>query len=333
VTDLLSIDGLRIQLPGRTEMRDVVSDVSLTIGAGEAVGLVGESGSGKSMTARAVIRVLPPRAVASGEVSFDGRPILSMGGRELRALRQKDIAMIFQDPSVHLNPIRTIGDFLAEGMRLRGVTGEAARKTSESLLSQVLIDNPGRVLESYPHQLSGGMLQRVMIASAIDGEPRLLLADEPTTALDVTTQAEVLAIIDRLRRERGLGLLFITHDLELAAAICDRTVVMYAGRTVEEQGAMAVHREPLHPYTAGLLGSRPHVSKKQPRLEVLPGRPIAAYEAPGGCSFAPRCAHAQPACESEVPAFRPLAGGQVACRRAEELRTAGALAEVKHVEQ
>ncbi|MBS1843234.1 MAG: ABC transporter ATP-binding protein [Actinobacteria bacterium] len=313
-------------------MRDVVSEVSLAIAPGEAVGLVGESGSGKSMTARAVIRVLPPTARVSGEITFDGAPVLSMASKQLRAFRQKDVAMIFQDPSVHLNPIRTILDFLAEGMRLRGVTGDAARSRAKSLLSQVLIDDPDRVLDSYPHQLSGGMLQRVMIASAIDGEPRLLLADEPTTALDVTTQAEVLAIIDRLRRERGVGLLFITHDLELAAAICDRTVVMYAGRTVEEQGSMAVHRAPLHPYTAGLLVSRPHVSQKQARLQVLPGRPIAAYEAPGGCSFAPRCAHAQPACEAEVPAFRALAGGHVACRRAEELRTAGLLKEVTHAE-
>jgi len=316
---LLRVDSLRIEMPSTDGTRDIVSDISLRIAAGEAVGLVGESGSGKSMTARSVMRLLPSAARTSGDITFSDESVPAMSGRRLRAYRGHDVAMIFQDPSAHMNPIRTIGDFLVEGLRNQGADKDVARRRAESLLSRVLIEHPDRVLRSYPHQLSGGMLQRVMIASAIADEPKLLLADEPTTALDVTTQAEVLAIIDRLCREQGMALLFITHDLELAAAICDRTVVMYAGRTIEEQSSKQLHRAPLHPYTSGLLASRPHVAYRQRRLDVLPGRPVAAYEAPDGCAFAPRCPFVQDECRMEVPPLRPFGDGAVACRRAEEL--------------
>jgi len=319
MSEMLAIQQLRVELPSADGWRAVVADATLRIGSGEAVGLVGESGSGKSMCARAAMRILPDRARVTGTITFDGESVLDMGARRLRSYCGEEVAMIFQDPSVHLNPIRTVGDFLTEALRDRGVAKHVAYERAGSLLSQVLIADPARVLSSYPHQLSGGMQQRVMIAGALAGEPRLLLADEPTTALDVTTQAEVLAIVDRLRRERGLAMLFISHDLELAAAVCDRTVVMYAGRTVEEQPSTALHRDPVHPYTVGLLASRPHIAARQPRLDVLPGRPLAAYEAPPGCPFAPRCAHVQDACREQVPPLQEFGDGAVACRRAAEL--------------
>jgi oligopeptide/dipeptide ABC transporter ATP-binding protein len=322
MSSLLRIDRLRVEITAAEQRRAIVSNAVLEIAPGEAVGLVGESGSGKSTIARAVMRVLPENASVSGQIMFDGESVMDMTRRRLLSFRQREVSIVFQDPTVHLNPVRTVGDFLTEGLRLRGLSRASARTRAEELLANVRIANPARVFDSYPHQLSGGMLQRAMIAAAVASEPRLLLADEPTTALDVTTQAEVVAILDALRQNSGLALLFITHDLELAAAICDRTVVLYAGRTIEEQAAWSVHHEPLHPYTAGLLKSRPHVSSAKARLDVLPGRPLAAYEAPAGCAFAPRCRYAEPECTATEQELRQLGGGRVACRRAEELRNA-----------
>ncbi|MEV0202681.1 ABC transporter ATP-binding protein, partial [Nonomuraea sp. NPDC050691] len=196
----------------------------------------------------------------------------------------------------------------------------AAEERAVRVLGEVGIAAGARRLRQYPHELSGGLLQRVMIAAALLAEPRLLLADEPTTALDVTTQAEVMALLDELRRERGLALLFITHDLELAAAVCDRTAVMYAGRVMEVRASALLHDDPLHPYTAALAAARPSLTRRADRLPATPGRPLSAFEAPPGCAFAPRCAHARDACRERRPELLPLAGGQVACVRAEELR-------------
>ena len=233
----------------------MLHDVSLQIGAGEAVGLVGESGSGKSMTARAVARLLPPGATTTGAIRFDGRDVAALRGGALRDFRGA-VAMVFQDPRAHVNPVRTIGDFLTEALRtLRRVPPARRGAAAIEALADVGIPDGERRLRQYPHELSGGLLQRVMIAAALLAEPRLLLADEPTTALDVTTQAEVMAILDELRRERGMALLFITHDLELAGAVCDRTSVMYAGQIVETRASARLHDRPLHPYTAS-LGAR-----------------------------------------------------------------------------
>ncbi|MFI6505856.1 ABC transporter ATP-binding protein [Nonomuraea typhae] len=301
----------------------MIHDVSLEIAPGEAVGLVGESGSGKSMTARAVARLLPPGAVTGGEILFDGQPVLSLEGPDLRRYRRGGVAMVFQDPAAYINPVRTIGDHLTESLRLvRGVQGREARRRAAAVLDEVGIAGGERTLGQYPHELSGGMLQRVMIASMLLEEPRLLLADEPTTALDVTTQSEVMAILDELRVGRGLAMLYITHDLDLAAGLCDRTAVMYAGTILEVQSSSALNDHPLHPYTAALLEARPRMEQRSARLRAIEGSPRSAFEAPDGCPFADRCPHAEPACTAEPQILRSYGGRLVRCRRAEELRSA-----------
>jgi peptide/nickel transport system ATP-binding protein len=315
---LLHVDGLRVSLPVEAELRPILLGVGLTVAAGEAVGLVGESGSGKSMTARAIMRLLPAGARVEGEIAFAGRSVLSMSAEALRAYRGTEVAMIFQDPRAHTNPVRTIGDFLTEALLDHALARRAvAYRTAVDLLESVGIDRPERRMSQYPHELSGGMLQRVMIAAALATEPRLLLADEPTTALDVTTQSEVMAILAELRAERSLATLFITHDLELAVAVCDRILVMYAGTIVEDAPAGSLHDSARHPYTIGLLASRPDPVRKTARLRAIPGRPVGAWEAGPGCPFAGRCAHATDRCRDERPLLRDVAGGLVACHHAE----------------
>jgi peptide/nickel transport system ATP-binding protein len=277
VSALLEIEGLRVSVPDNGALRVVVGGVDLSIAAGESVGLVGESGSGKTMTARAVLRLLPPGARVEGSVRFDGREVLRMSPSELRAYRAGRAAIVFQDPRAHTNPLRTVGDFLTEGLRLnQGLPKRAREERACELLRAVGIENPKGRLSNYPHELSGGLLQRVMIAGALSAEPRLLLADEPTTALDTITQSEVMAILAELRQRLGLAVLFITHDLELAAATCDRTAVMHAGSIVEVQRSADLHDHPLHPYTAGLVTARPSIDTTSRRPRVLPGRPVAA---------------------------------------------------------
>jgi oligopeptide/dipeptide ABC transporter ATP-binding protein len=320
VSALLELEGLRVSVPYEGGLREVVRRVDLSIADGESVGLVGESGSGKSMTARAVVRLLPPGAQVEGSVRFDGREVFRMSSSEVRAHRAGDAAMIFQDPQAHTNPLRTVGDFLTEGLRLnQRLPKQASEERACDLLRAVGIENPRARLSQYPHELSGGLLQRIMIAAALSAKPRLLLADEPTTALDVTTQAEVMAILADLRKRLGLAMLFITHDLELAAAACDRTAVMYAGSIVEVQRSADLHEHALHPYTEGLVAARPSIDTALQRLPVIPGRPVAAFEAPQGCTFAPRCQYALPECTAERPVLAPLGHGVVACLRAEEL--------------
>jgi oligopeptide/dipeptide ABC transporter ATP-binding protein len=322
MSTLLEIEHLSAQLPLEGRMQTVLHDVTFSIGRGEAVGLVGESGSGKSMTARAVARLLPPGAAAGGAVRFDGRDVGVLRGDALRDYRS-EVAMIFQDPRAHINPVRSIGDFLTEVLRTnRSAPKAEARRRAVEALRDVGIDDGERRLRQYPHELSGGLLQRVMIASALLTEPRLLLADEPTTALDVTTQADVMAILDDLRREHGLALLFITHDLDLATAVCDRMCVMYAGQIVEQQDAVALADRPLHPYTAALSAARPAIDGEVHRLAAIRGRPLSAFEAPGGCAYAPRCDFAQDRCGGEPPQLADLEGGCVRCLRAVELREA-----------
>jgi oligopeptide/dipeptide ABC transporter ATP-binding protein len=283
--------------------------------------LVGESGSGKSMTARAIGRLLPPGAVTSGRIDFDGTSVLDLRGRALREYRANAVSMIFQDPRAHINPVRRVGDFLTEAMRTNaGLSAAAARKRALDLLESVGIDAGERRLRQYPHALSGGMLQRVMIASVLAVRPRLILADEPTTALDVTTQSEVMAILDGLRREYGMAMLFITHDLDLAGAVCDRTVVMYAGSIMEDQKSERLHTDPLHPYTAALVQARPDITRTTGRLEAIPGQPLSAYEAPAGCAFAGRCRHTQPTCVDTPQEIYKFEGERTRCWRTPELR-------------
>src|SRR3954471_15390460 len=318
---LLDIDGLTVLLPVDRTARPVLRDVSLAVTAGEALGLVGESGSGKSMTARAVDRILPTGAVVEGSIRYDGADVAALHGADLRRYRS-EVAMIFQDPRAHVNPVRRIGDYMTEALRSNsGVRPDKAGRQATEALEQVGIDHPDQRMRQYPHELSGGMLQRVMIAAALLTKPRLLLADEPTTALDVTTQAEVMAILDDLRSEFHLTLVFITHDLELAAAVCDRTAVMYAGQIVEIRDSAHLHDDPLHPYTAALAAARPDITRTAPRLLAIPGRPVSAFEAPSAeCAFAPRCPHVADVCRSDGPALEPVGGGASRCFRSAELR-------------
>jgi oligopeptide/dipeptide ABC transporter ATP-binding protein len=321
MSDLLAVEGLSVRLPVEGTMRPVLRDVSFSLRPGEAFGLVGESGSGKSMTARAIDRLLPPGHEIEGSILFDGEDVMGLGGAAFRTYRD-DVAMVFQDPRAHINPVRRIGDYMTEALRTNAkVTKAEATRRSIDLLRNVGIDDGERRMHQYPHELSGGLLQRVMIATALLTEPRLLLADEPTTALDVTTQAEVMAILDDLRKEFGLTLLFITHDLELAAAVCDRTAVMYAGQLVEVRRSDLLHGDPLHPYTAALSAARPSIDATSHRLTAIRGRPLSAFEAPeGACAFAPRCPHVQERCEKELPALVGLDDGLTRCLRATELR-------------
>jgi len=318
---LLDVAGLSVLLEADGAQRPALRDVSLTVRPGEAVGLVGESGAGKTMTAWAIGRLQPTAAQVQGTIRFDGTEVGRLTGQGLRAYRTQ-VAMIFQDPRAHINPVRRIGDFLTEALRINHKMPAAqARDRAVDMLAQVGIEDGARRMRQYPHQLSGGMLQRVMIAAALLTEPRLLLADEPTAALDVITQAEVMAILAGLRREFGLAMLFITHDLDLAAAICDRTIVMYAGQVVEVRASALLHTDPLHPYTAALAAARPDITQTAHRLPAIPGRPLSAFEAPlGECAFAPRCAHATEVCRTGLPGLVELDGGISRCARARELR-------------
>ncbi|MGW7415177.1 ABC transporter ATP-binding protein [Streptomyces sp. NPDC054863] len=322
---LLDIENLTLELPGTA--RPVLTDVSLKVAAGEVVGLVGESGSGKSTTAKAALRTLPAGtagSAVSGAVRVDGTDVLALGGEALRAHRARTVAMVHQDPRAALNPVRRIGDFLLERLAGTGLDKKAARARAVELLATVGLPDPERRVRQRPHELSGGMLQRVVIAGALAAEPRLLLADEATSALDVTTQAEILALLRTLRAERNLGLLFITHDLHLAAAYCDRVYVMYAGRVVEEQTAATLFERPRHPYTRGLLACSPTLGESGREIRPIPGRPPSLTDAFGGCEFADRCPDAEPECATWRP--EPVAlpgGGSASCRRLPVLTGAG----------
>jgi oligopeptide/dipeptide ABC transporter ATP-binding protein len=321
MSELLAVNNLQVHAPGPEGLRAIVRGASFAVDAGESLGIVGESGSGKSMTVRAIMRLLPRAFEVGGDVTFDGRSVLGMSRRELQSFRASEVAMIFQDPRAHTNPVRTIGDFLTEGLRNRGASRGDAESKGLALLEELGVARARERLAQYPHEVSGGQLQRVMIAAALAAEPRLLIADEPTTALDVTTQADVVAALTELRHERNLALIFITHDLELAAATCDRIAVMYAGGIVESAPARVLEGRPAHPYTRALLSSRPQVDRRLPRLEAIPGRPVSAHEAPAGCPFNPRCPYVRDVCRTDTPLLRLVPGGQgvAACHRLEDV--------------
>jgi len=316
---VLDIQRLRLRLPGTA--RPVLDGVDLTVGTRETVALVGESGSGKTLTARSVLRLLPPGATTEGAVLVEGQDVLSMAPRRLRELRSGAVAMVFQDPRAAVNPLRRVGDFLTEGVRLGGGRGRAeATERAAAMLESVGLEPAA--LRQYPGELSGGMLQRVVIAAALMGGPRLLLADEPTTALDVTTQAEVVALLGQVRQRFGTGLLFVTHDLGLAAAISDRVYVMYGGRIAETGAAADLFSRPRHPYTAALLASTPRLDGPRTRLAAIEGRPPDLRAPLPGCAFAARCPLATALCSEQNPRQLPVAGRAdhlVACHHSDRL--------------
>ncbi len=298
--NLLSIEDLRVEAGGRA----IIEGVSLEIARGEMVGLVGESGCGKSVTALSIMRLLaePPMRIPSGRVIFEGTDLLTLDERRLQAIRGDAISMIFQEPMTSLNPVFTIGDQIAETVRLhRRVSRAASEDRAAELLARVGIPAPREALGRYPHQLSGGQRQRAMIAIALANEPRLLIADEPTTALDVTVQAQILELIDGLRRETGMAVLLITHDLGVVSNYCDRVMVMYGGRVVEEAPAGELFARPMHRYTEALLRTIPAANPPGVELPAIAGTVPPPGFRPGGCSFHPRCQAMIERCTRDVP--------------------------------
>ena len=306
---LLAVEGLTVGFETEAGERRVVEEASFSVGAGETVGLVGESGCGKSVTAMSIMRLLasPPARAFAGRILFEGVDLLALAPEAMRALRGDRIGMVFQEPMTSLNPVLSIGFQIEEVLRLHRKLGRAeARRQALDMLRLVGIGAPERRLEQYPHQLSGGLRQRVMIAMALVCRPRLLIADEPTTALDVTIQAQILDLLRRLKREMGMALLLITHDLGVVGEMCDQVVVMYAGRIVERANATELFRRPRHPYTSGLLSAMPRLAPKGGKLPTIPGTVPPPGKRGQGCSFAERCARALPRCRGERPELVPV---------------------------
>ncbi len=292
---LLEVNNLQTHFPTRAGIVKAVNDVSFYINEGELLGLVGESGCGKSITALSVMRLIaPPGKIVGGEIKFKGEELLKASDMRMREIRGNDIAMIFQDPMTSLNPVFTVGEQIAEALRLhRNLNKKQAHEAAIAAMKEVSIPDPSRRVNDYPHQLSGGMRQRIMIAMALACNPELLIADEPTTALDVTIQAQILELLDGLRKTRKLAVLLITHDLGVVAEVADRVCVMYTGKIVEESGVDEIFEKPKHPYTQGLLKSVPKLSgneiKKVSRLQTIEGTVPSPTNLPNGCHFAPRC--------------------------------------------
>jgi peptide/nickel transport system ATP-binding protein len=315
VAQALEVRGLRVEFPTRRGVLTALSDVSLTIAPGEILGVVGESGAGKSMTGLAVLGLLePPGRIAAGEIRVAGRRIDSLGERALEKVRGREIGAIFQDPLTSLNPLFTVGQQLVETIRLHlHLRGRAARARAIELLAEVGIPAPAERVDQYPHQFSGGMRQRVVIALALAAEPKLIIADEPTTALDVSIQAQITALLRRLCDERGAGVMLVTHDMGVIAETADRVAVMYAGRVIEVGPVAEVVRAPAHPYTRGLMGCIPALRRRVESLTQIDGAMPRPDSVPTGCAFHPRCASAGARCSRELPALAPAGAVQASC--------------------
>ena len=306
-----------------------VDGVSLHIDAGETLGVVGESGCGKSVTSLSIMRLIPipPGRIVSGEILFQGEDLLKKSEDEMRAIRGNDISMIFQEPMTSLNPVYTCGDQIAEAIELHQGRGRKdAMDMAVEMLRLVGIPLPERRVGEYPHRLSGGMRQRVMIAMALSCNPRLLIADEPTTALDVTIQAQILELMRKLKNELGMAIMLITHDLGVIAEMAERVIVMYAGKVVEEAGVSSLFRDPLHPYTRGLLRAIPRLDEERERLHVIEGVVPNPLRLPDGCRFSPRCPHVMEVCRREEPRLSEVgAGRRLACWLRDGIQERGVL--------
>ncbi len=306
---LIAINNLTVAFDGVRALHGI----DLTVRRGEAVGLVGESGCGKSVTWLAALGLLPKKAVVTGSVQLEGQELLRAPAAVLDEVRGGRVAMIFQDPASALNPVIRLGRQVGEALALhRGLSGQSIRAEARRLFDLVGIPDAGRRLDAFPHELSGGQNQRVMIAMALAGEPDLLVADEPTTALDATIQAQILELLGAIRRETGMALVLISHDLGVISQSCDRVCVMYAGRIVEAAPAEPLFAEPLHPYTSGLLAALPPLAGVRRRLSPVEGNVPEPWNLPRGCAFGPRCPQHQGACDSETPPLRQLRPGRLA---------------------
>jgi len=310
---LIRLRDLHVKFESRDRTVHAVNGVDLDLAAGEVLCILGESGSGKSVTLRALMKLLPKTAKVTGEIQVAGRDVQAMNEGQLADFRGGDVAMIFQEPMTALDPVFTIGRQIAETVqRHEGASRSAADARALELLELVQIPSAKRRLSAYPHELSGGLRQRAMIAVALACRPKLLLADEPTTALDATVQIQVLLLLRSLQEQLGMGVVFVTHDLGVAGEIADRVAVMYAGKVVEEGPVGALMAGPLHPYAKGLLGATVHAGMRGKRLTTIPGAPPMLDKVPQGCAFAPRCAEAMEACQNGVPALRQIAPGRQA---------------------
>jgi oligopeptide/dipeptide ABC transporter ATP-binding protein len=320
MSHLLEVKNLRTYFPTRGGLVRAVDDLSFYLDRGELLGLVGESGCGKSMTALSIMRLVPaPGRSVGGEIRFEDRDLLKLSNAAMREVRGNDIAMIFQDPMTSLNPVFTVGEQIAEALRLhRGLSRQEARKAAVAAMREVAIPDSELRADDYPHQLSGGMRQRVMIAMALACDPKMLIADEPTTALDVTIQAQILELLNHLRKTRDLAVLLITHDLGVVAEVADRVCVMYTGKIVEESPVEELFARPKHPYTEGLLRSVPKLTREDvvrpERLQTIEGIVPPPTNLPPGCHFEPRCPYRMPRCrEGEIPLYKLAPGINVRC--------------------
>jgi oligopeptide/dipeptide ABC transporter ATP-binding protein len=314
VNALLEVEGLRIRLPTPAGPATVVDGIDYRVEPGDVFGIAGESGSGKTISVLALMGLLPPGAAVEGRAVFEGRDLLRLPRRELRRICGRELAMVFQDPMTSLHPMLSVGTQLTEHVRRHlGLGRRDAADRALELLGQVRIPDPDGALHAFPHQFSGGMRQRIAIAVALACRPMLLIADEPTTALDVTVQAGIIRLLDRLRNESGLAIVLITHDLGVLSAIADRIAVFYAGRVVEAGGRAEVIGHPRHPYTRGLLDALPHPEAAEKPLVAIRGAPPVPRHVPPGCAFHPRCPYAQAACREDVPPLVPVNGRALAC--------------------
>ena len=315
MTALLEVEGLRVRLPTPSGFATVVDGVDYYVEQAQVLGVAGESGSGKTISMLALLGLLPPGSVVDGRAAFGGQDLLRLRGRHLRAVSGRDIGMVFQDPMTSLHPMLSVGRQLTEHVRRHlGLGAREATRRAEDLLAQVRIPDPASALHAYPHQFSGGMRQRIAIAIALACGPRLLIADEPTTALDVTVQAGILRLLDRLRHEHDLSVILITHDLAVMSSIADRVSIFYAGRVVESGPRESVLQHPRHPYTRALLDALPHPeAARDTPLVAIKGMPPSPQRIPAGCPYHPRCPYAIDVCTMDDPPLAPVNGRRLAC--------------------